>query len=201
MRYVSTLLHRNSGFARPQLLEIIVSLAPRYLPHYTVADHAAWEGDWELLGGVAVAMTPSPFGPHAERLSRLAAALWNGIDASGCHATVLAEIDWIIANDTVVRPDLVVMCGTAPKRHVEQPPALVVEILSAATRSRDQIVKRELYEANGVRWYLMIDPDEDRSSLLRLGQAGRYEVLPTSGRQDIDLCPDCTISLSLDFGR
>ena len=201
MRYVSTLLHRNSGFARPQLLEIIVSLAPRYLPHYTVADHAAWEGDWELLGGVAVAMTPSPFGPHAERLSRLAAALWNGIDASGCHATVLAEIDWIIANDTVVRPDLVVMCGPAPKRHVEQPPALVVEILSDATRSRDQIVKRELYEANGVRWYLMIDPDEDRSSLLRLGQAGRYEALPTSGRQDIDLCPDCKISLSLDFGR
>jgi hypothetical protein len=41
--------------------EIIVSTAPRYLPHYTVADHAAWEGDWELLDGVALAMTPSPF--------------------------------------------------------------------------------------------------------------------------------------------
>lgn len=55
--------------------EIIVSTAPRYLPHDTVAEHAAWEGDWELLDGVALAMTPSPFGPHAERLSRLAAAL------------------------------------------------------------------------------------------------------------------------------
>jgi Uma2 family endonuclease len=176
-----------------------VSTAPRYLPHYTVADHAAWEGDWELLDGVALAMTPSPFGPHAERLSRLAAALWNGIDAAGCHATVLVEIDWIVANDTVVRPDLVVVCGPAPKRHVEQPPTLVAEILSAATRSRDQFVKRELYEANGVRWYLMIDPDEDRSSLLRLGKAGRYEPLPARGRQDIDLCPDCTISL--DLGR
>jgi Uma2 family endonuclease len=178
---------------------MVVSSAPRYPPHYTVADHAVWKGDWELLDGVAVAMTPSPFGPHAERLSRLAAALWNGIDAAGCQATVLAEIDWIVANDTVVRPDLVVVCGPAPERHVEQPPALVAEILSEATRSRDQTVKRELYEARGVRWYLMIDPDGDRSSLLRLGQAGRYEVLPAIGRQHIDLCHDCTISL--DFRR
>lgn len=61
-----------------------VSTAPRYLPHYTVADHAAWEGDWELVDGVAVAMTPSPFGRHAERLSRLANSFWNAIDATGC---------------------------------------------------------------------------------------------------------------------
>ncbi|MCX7412564.1 MAG: Uma2 family endonuclease [Planctomycetia bacterium] len=94
-----------------------MSTAPRYLPHYTVADHAAWEGDFELLQGVAVAMTPSPFGPHAERLSRVAAAFWNAIDASGCRATVLAEIDWIVTNDTVVRPDLVVVCGPTPQRH------------------------------------------------------------------------------------
>jgi hypothetical protein len=93
-----------------------VSTAPRYLPHYTVADHAAWEGDWELVDGVAVAMTPSPFGRHAERLSRLAASFWNAIDATGCPATVLAEIDWIVTNDTVVGPDLVVVCGPAPQR-------------------------------------------------------------------------------------
>ena len=176
-----------------------MSTAPPDLPHYTVADHAVWRGDWELLDGVAVAMTPSPFGPHAERLSRLAAALWNGIDAADCHATVLAEIDWIVANDTVVRPDLVVVCGPAPKRHVEQPPALVAEILSDATRSRDQSVKRELYEAHGVRWYLIIDPDADQSSILRLGKSGRYEALPAIGRRDIDLCPDCTIAV--DFSR
>jgi Uma2 family endonuclease len=178
-------------------MEIVVSTAPRYLPHYTVADHAAWEGDWELLQGVAVAMTPSPFGPHAERLSRVAAAFWNAIDASGCRATVLAGIDWIVTNDTVVRPDLVVVCGPTPQRHVEQSPALVAEILSAATRDRDLTVKRELYEANGVRWYLIIDPDEGRSALLRLGKTGRYESLPAFGRQEIDLCPDCTISLDL----
>lgn len=175
-----------------------MSTAPRYLPHYTVADHASWEGDWELLDGVAVAMTPSPFGRHAERLSRLAATMWNAIDAAGCHATVLAEIDWIVSDVTVVRPDLVVVCGPAPQRHVEHPPALVVEILSGATRSRDLTVKRELYETSGVGWYVIIDPDGGESSLLRLGPSHRYESLTVRGRQEISLCPDCT--LSIDFG-
>jgi Uma2 family endonuclease len=175
-----------------------VSTAPRYLPRYTVSDRASWEGDWELLDGVALAMTPSPFGRHAERLSRLAAILWNAIDASGCRATVLAELDWVVTNDTVVRPDLVVVCGPAPEGHVEQPPAFVAEILSAATRTRDLTVKRDLYEANGVRWYLISDPDEGRSSLLRLDPSGRYESLSAGGRQEVDLCPVCT--LSIDFG-
>jgi Uma2 family endonuclease len=177
-----------------------MSTARRYVPHYTVADHASWQGDWELLAGVAVAMTPSPFGSHAERLSRMAATLWNAIDAAGCKATVLAEIDWIVSADTVVRPDLVVVCGPAPRRHVEQAPALVVEILSAATRERDLTVKRDLYETQGVRWYLVIDPDEGHSVLLRLGTSGRYEPRAASGRQAIDLCPECTLPLELGPG-
>jgi len=174
-----------------------MSTAPRYLPRYTAADHAAWEGDWELLDGVAVAMTPSPFGPHAEKLSRLAAILWNAIDAAGCQATVLAELDWIVAADTVVRPDLMVVCGSAPARHVEQPPALVVEVLSAATRDRDLSVKRDLYAAEGVRWYLVIDPDQQETAVLRLTSAGRFETIPLVGRHEIDLCDDYLLRLNL----
>lgn len=175
-----------------------VSSVPRYLPHYTVADHASWAGDWELLDGVAVAMTPSPFGRHAERLARLAATLWNAIDAAGCQATVLAEIDWIVTDDTVVRPDLIVVCGSAPPRHVEQAPALIVEILSAATRDRDLTVKRALYESQGVGWYLIVDPDENQTTLLRLSQAGGYEPVPTAGRCELQLCPECL--LLFEFG-
>ena len=87
------------------------SFVPRYLPNYTVADHAASEGQWELLGGVAVAMTPSSFGRHAQPLSRPAAALCNAIDAAGCQATVLGGIDWIVSDDAAIRPNLVVFCG------------------------------------------------------------------------------------------
>jgi len=77
----------------------------------------------------------------------LAATLWNAIDASEYHATVLVEIDCIVSDETVVRPDVIVLCGPAPARHVEQPPALVAKILSA-TRDRDLTVKRHFYEAS-----------------------------------------------------
>jgi len=46
-----------------------------------------------------------------------------------------------------------------PERYVETPPAIVVEALSAATRQRDQPVKRDLYREQGVAWYALIDPD------------------------------------------
>jgi Uma2 family endonuclease len=175
-----------------------MSSAPRSIPRYTAADYASWHGDWELIDGVAMAMTPSPFGRHAEKLSRMAATLWNAIEAAGCRATVLAEIDWIIGSDTVVRPDLVVVCGPAPERHVVETPALVVEILSAATRARDLTIKRDLYEAQRVRWYLIIDPDEGQSALLRLNATGRYEPVPLEHRQAIELCPGCVVAVTLE---
>jgi Uma2 family endonuclease len=174
-----------------------MSTAPRYIPRYTAEQYATWEGRWELLDGLAVAMTPSPFGPHAEWLSRLAALFWNAIDAAGCRATVLVEIDWIVANDTVLRPDVIVVCGPAPETHVLATPAVVVEILSAATRDRDLTVKRDIYEARGVRWYLIVDPDGDATTILRLGVDDRYKSLSGAGPQSIDLCADCTISLDL----
>jgi hypothetical protein len=88
-----------------------MSTAPRYQPHYTVDDYAHWEGQWELWHGVAVAMSPSPFGRHAKLLARTVAALQTAIDSAGCHATVLVEIDWIVSRDTVLRPDVIVVCG------------------------------------------------------------------------------------------
>ena len=48
-----------------------MSSAPRYLPHYSVADYLSWEGDWELWNGTAVAMSPSPLGPHERAAAKL----------------------------------------------------------------------------------------------------------------------------------
>ena len=96
-----------------------MSSAVRYTPHYTIEDYRRWKGDWELWHGTAVSMTPSPFGRHGVMLARLVTALTNSIDAAGCNAYVLAEIDWIIGDDTVVRPDASVICGDPPDEHIE----------------------------------------------------------------------------------
>lgn len=172
-----------------------MSTAPRYRPHYTVADYRQWEGRWELWDGVAVAMSPSPFGRHAKALARAVASLQSAVDASGCPATVLVEIDWIVSGDTVLRPDLLIVCGPEPERHVERVPALVVEVLSEATRERDLHAKLELYREQGVHWYLIIDPDAARVRALRLAD-GRYEERIDGESQTpvaIDLCATCTL--------
>ncbi|MEM6474521.1 MAG: Uma2 family endonuclease, partial [Planctomycetota bacterium] len=136
-----------------------MSALRRYRPVYTVTDYAAWEGDWELWDGAPVSMSPSPFGRHSAIVFRLAQQLSNAIEAERCGATVLGEIDWIVSETTVVRPDVLIVCGDPPERHVESPPAMVAEVFSEATRDRDQTFKRDLYRDEGVTHYLMLDPD------------------------------------------
>jgi hypothetical protein len=65
-----------------------MSSTSKYRPHYTVDDYQLWQGDWELWNGVAVSMTPSPFGRHSRMLIDVGSALKSAIDASGCDATV-----------------------------------------------------------------------------------------------------------------
>ncbi|NDC54633.1 MAG: Uma2 family endonuclease [Planctomycetia bacterium] len=173
-----------------------MSTVLRYQPHYTVSDYRQWEGRWELWSGVAVAMSPSPLGPHAKLLARLVMALGNAIDAAGCRATVLVEIDWIVASDTVVRPDVTVVCGHEPSGHVERPPALVVEVLSDSTRERDTLFKRQLYRSQGVRTYVLADPDRRSASVLWLGPDGDYTesvLTEADAPAAVELCEDCRI--------
>ncbi len=175
-----------------------MSTAPQYRPHYTVADYQLWDGDWELWNGTAVAMTPSPFGRHARINGRVATAFNNAIDAADCRAAVLVEIDWIVANDTVLRPDLTIVCGEPPDRHVEETPAVVVEILSPSTRERDLTFKKTVYQQNGVPWYIIVDPDTESIQPLRLNADSQYELAPFSNTLSIDICQDCALEVKID---
>jgi Uma2 family endonuclease len=176
-----------------------MSTVPRYRPHYTVDDYRHWEGRWELWEGMAIAMPPSPFGRHAKLLARTVAALQVAIDSAGCDATVLVEIDWVVSRDTVLRPDVTVVCGPEPAGHVDRAPALVVEILSEATRDRDLNFKLDLYREQGVRWYLVIDPDTNRMQALSLNEQGRYEDRLAAGDCEplaIDICGTCRFNVA-----
>ncbi len=52
-------------------------------------------------------------------------------------------------------------------------PDLVVEILSPATASRDNVKKRWAYAEAGIPEYLIVDPSEQVAMLLRL-EGGHY---------------------------
>ena len=175
-----------------------MSSAPKYQPHYTVDDYQLWEGDWELWNGTAVAMTPSPFGMHARLIIDVGTEFNLAIRSRGCRATVLAEIDWIVGNETVVRPDLTIVYGAAPERYIETTPALVVEILSESTRQRDQTFKKDLYQQNRVPWYVIVDPDEQILLPLRLDDAGQYQQVTHNELLKVDICGDCQLDVKVD---
>lgn len=173
--------------------------APKIIPRYTFDDYCGWEGEWELWDGIPIAMTPSPFGPHQRLLAELAYCFVGAIKRAGCReCEVVVELDWVVDPHTVVRPDLSVLCGVELERFIEQPPSLIVEIVSASTSRRDREEKRMLYEQQGVRHYLIADPATNQIERHRLMPSGNYETLATSEPQPtFQLTANCQIQINL----
>jgi len=160
-----------------------MSAIPNYLPHYTLADYENWLGDWELWNGVPVAMTPSPFCRHQWIAGEISYQLKSSLRSQCSDCFVLIATDWIIADDTVVRPDVAIVCGSIPERHIVEPPRLIVEVLSPSTESKDRNAKVNLYASQGVEFYLIVDPIENKIDALVLDSSSgsfcrRADILP-----------------------
>ena len=141
-----------------------------WLPHYTYWDYQQWENKWELIRGVPYAMSPGSLRKHqlvGGKFVYLAVAQIRE-QSLACNCEVLYEADWRIDEDTVVRPDVMILCDAPESDYVQVPPALVVEIFSPATRLKDRNLKFRLYETNGVRYYLMIDPERQAIEMYQL---------------------------------
>ncbi len=152
-----------------------MSTARRYQPHYTVDDLQLWEGDWELWFGTAVSMSPSPFGPHERIITKLIGQIERSFENHQCSkCSAYAGLDWIVQQDTVVRPDVMIVCGEQPVRHLERPPALTIEVLSPSTAKKDLEAKRELYESQKVEHYFIINPDDQSVRWLTLGNDEKF---------------------------
>jgi len=173
-----------------------MSTAEEFKPHYSVDDYQLWDGDWELWNGVAVAMTPSPFGRHSRLLVNVSFALKTAINEAKCDATVLAEIDWIVDQHTVLRPDVVVVCGREPERHLEHAPAIAVEILSESTRERDLTHKRSLYAEQRVPIYLIVDPVAATLTSLEIAD-DEYAVQAFDDQLKINICNTCQLEINV----
>ncbi|MDZ4851068.1 MAG: Uma2 family endonuclease [Pirellulaceae bacterium] len=107
--------------------------------------------------------------------------------------------DWIVQKDTVVRPDVMLVCGTQPSRHLEKPPSLVIEVLSESTANKDLHAKRELYEEQRVEHYLIVDTDESTIRWFALQSTGKYQDMTSSiasnGQFSVSLRDGCIIHL------
>jgi Uma2 family endonuclease len=170
-----------------------------YLPHYTYDEYAQWEGDWELIEGVPYAMSPAPNIRH-QSLSvlitwKLAQQLRN---CPNCQ--VLHDVDWKISEDTVVQPDNLIICPKASGQYLTRAPQLIVEILSPSTAHKDRTLKFDLYEREGVRWYLIVNPTDNVAHIFERIE-GKYRKI-TDATQEVfsfNITDNC--SVELDFNE
>ena len=133
---------------------------------YTANDYKQWEGDWELIEGVPFAMAPSPMSDHQFVNLKIARQLDEALDGcDGCQA--LFEIDWVVSEETVVRPDSVVICYE-PEDLLTKKPEIIFEVVSKSTVRKDENIKFSLYEEEGVEYYVLVYPDLKKAKLYRL---------------------------------
>lgn len=136
-----------------------MSIAEKYRPHYTYDDYCLWEGKWELIEGMPYAMSPAPGWKHQWISTELGAKFSQAL--KNCRkCKVFQPIDWKIKEDTVLQPDLSIVCKpfTNPA-YLDFPPELIVEILSPSTAMKDRREKYELYALQNVKYYIIIDPN------------------------------------------
>lgn len=149
---------------------------------YTAADLAALPDDGhrhELVDGTLV-VTPAPSDPHQAAVGELYLLLRT---ACPPHLRVrFAPYDVMLADDTVMQPDLLV-CRRSEitRRGLPAAPLLVVEVMSPSTQDIDRNLKKVRYQAAGVPSYWLVDTDEPNLTVHEL-QDGRYvEVARVSG--------------------
>ena len=128
---------------------------------YTVEEYKAWPDDtrWELIYGHAYAMSPAPRPPHQRIVLNVSAGLEQYLSGSPCEPFI-APVDVYLAEDTVVQPDVIVVCRpeAVTDEGIVGAPELVIEVLSDSTAYRDLNDKKALYETAGVSEYWIINP-------------------------------------------
>ena len=134
-----------------------MSIAEKYRPHYTYDDYCQWEGRWELIEGMPYAMSPLPVPEHQNVCGNLFALLKESLDDDCKNCKVYLPLDWKITDDTIVQPDVLIVCKKINKKYLDFPPALIIEVLSPATASKDRGEKMELYQSQKVKYYLIVD--------------------------------------------
>ena len=152
----------------------------KLLPYYTIEDWENWEGRWELIEGIPYAMSPMPTPKH-QRISLLIGSLLEE-ELGECEKCVsLISIDWVVSEDTVLEPDNLIVCSENlekdlfSQKRLHFPPKAVFEILSPSTREKDRITKFQIYEEQGVKYYVIVDPDSQEVEVYQLKE-GNYEL-------------------------
>ena len=88
------------------------------------------------------------------------------------------DVDVYFSDGSLYKPDLVVVLKSnekilASRKAIYGAPDMVVEVLSHSTRKKDRTIKKDTYEAQGVKEYWIVDP-RAKSVMVYFLREGKY---------------------------
>jgi Uma2 family endonuclease len=172
--------------------------------YYTYADMLEWDESLraEIIDGEIYMMAP-PAREHQDISGELHGQLWTFLKGKPCKVypapfgvRLFPKDD--LSDDTVVEPDIVVVCDHSKldDRGCNGAPDLVIEILSPSNTQRDRIVKFRKYLAAGVREYWVVDPGQ-KTVEVHILNAVQYvtTVYDAADEAPVSVLPGCSIKL------
>ena len=174
-------------------------MALAYQEHYTLDDYQQWQGDWELIEGMPYAMAPSRTVTHQTVSFNIASNIKEQFsNTQTCNnCSILMETDWQVSNDTVVRPDVMVVCQDIDEKVIVTP-ELIIEVVSSSSIKRDEVMKFDLYQREGVLYYVLAYPEKRLAKIYKNQSAGFRKLA--------DCCTDIVefeigkCGFTIDFG-
>ena len=142
---------------------------------------------WELLRG-ELTMAPSPEFDHQKIAGRLFSYIDSFVDENDLGDVVIAPFDVVLSHTNVLQPDVLFVSreqnSIITAKNIQGAPALVIEVLSPSSLTRDRELKRAVYAEHGVGEYWIVDPDARTISVLSLDgkefrDVGRYSASDT----------------------
>lgn len=180
---------------------------------YTYSDYKTWSDDkrWEIIEGEVYNMSPAPRRIHQRVSVNLLRVFSSYLKGKSCEVygapfdvrLPLTKDNSDIKIDTVVQPDIVVVCDQSKLDDAGciGAPDLVIEIISESTANKDLKIKFNLYEKVGVKEYWIVFPDEKIIQIYKLvnNEYGKPEVYDLDDKVTVGLFTDLVIDLKEVF--
>lgn len=122
---------------------------------------------YELIDGQIYVMD-SPLFPHQKSLMNIVSAFGKWFDEKKCFP-IVAPFDVTLIKNTnnicVVQPDILVICDKEKINNqgkYKGIPSMVVEIMSKSSKSKDRVLKLNLYMETGVKECWLVDTDRHK---------------------------------------
>jgi Uma2 family endonuclease len=170
----------------------------------TYEDYLAMPDDgrrYEILDG-EVAVTATPVTLHQRIVGNLYWVLRGHVHSRRLGQVYLAPITVILANTTVVEPDLVYVdnarASLVGERGINGAPSLLIEVLSPSIAANDRGPKFQLYARYGVPWYWIADTDARALEGFELADGAYHLVARLQGEGSVALPPFPDLTLVVD---